>query len=206
MGRGVCGVTAFVWGGYTKIGILLLFLSQLGDESGQCLIRASEKRYCSSSLPTWTPPAGSPSWVACCPHSWTPTLLPPTCWLHCAPNTLSLVEDSPGQIPAVGELMVGIRCTQELDTIILMDPFQLGIVHNFMVIRLCSCSAGRTVGFKEDHYMLRQSLMSSDHLDTPMVRSGSLKGRDTVRWKINNNVHKQGFTSHAALNPKDLSK
>lgn len=66
------------------------------------------------------------------------------------------------------------------------------------------CARGRTVGFKEDHYMLRQSLMSSDHLDTPMVRSGSLKGRDTVRWKINNNVHKQGFTSHAALNPKDL--
>lgn len=55
--------------------------------------------------------------------------------------------------------------------------------------------------------MLRQSLMSSDHLDTPMVRSGSLKGRDTVRWKINNNVHKQGFASHAATaNPKDLSK
>ncbi|NXE48682.1 ITB4 protein, partial [Casuarius casuarius] len=66
------------------------------------------------------------------------------------------------------------------------------------------CSAGRTVGFKEDHYMLRQSLMSSDHLDTPMVRSGSLKGRDTVRWKINNNVHKQGFTSLAATNPKEL--
>ncbi|XP_031454911.1 integrin beta-4 isoform X3 [Phasianus colchicus] len=66
------------------------------------------------------------------------------------------------------------------------------------------CARGRTVGFKEDHYMLRQSLMSSDHLDTPMVRSGSLKGRDTVRWKINNNVHKQGFTSHPALNPKDL--
>lgn len=55
--------------------------------------------------------------------------------------------------------------------------------------------------------MLRQSLMSSDHLDTPMVRSGSLKGRDTVRWKINNNVHKQGFASHAATaNPKDLSE
>ncbi|NXK51981.1 ITB4 protein, partial [Chauna torquata] len=66
------------------------------------------------------------------------------------------------------------------------------------------CARGRTVGFKEDHYMLRHSLMSSDHLDTPMVRSGSLKGRDTVRWKINNNVHKQGFTSHAATNPKDL--
>ncbi|KAM6376920.1 integrin beta-4 isoform 2-T2 [Pluvialis apricaria] len=67
------------------------------------------------------------------------------------------------------------------------------------------CARGRTVGFKEDHYMLRHSLMSSDHLDTPMVRSGSLKGRDTVRWKINNNVHKQqGYTSLAATNPKDL--
>ncbi|XP_053850935.1 integrin beta-4 isoform X4 [Vidua macroura] len=65
-------------------------------------------------------------------------------------------------------------------------------------------SAGRTVGFKEDHYMLRQSLMSSDHLDTPLVRSGSLKGRDTVRWKIHNNVHKQGVTSPAATNAKDL--
>ncbi|NXG66905.1 ITB4 protein, partial [Hemiprocne comata] len=66
------------------------------------------------------------------------------------------------------------------------------------------CARGRTIGFKEDHYMLRHSLMSSDHLDTPMVRTGSLKGRDTVRWKINNNVHKQGFTSLAATNPKDL--
>ncbi|XP_015501074.1 integrin beta-4 isoform X5 [Parus major] len=66
------------------------------------------------------------------------------------------------------------------------------------------CARGRTVGFKEDHYMLRQSLMSSDHLDTPLVRSGSLKGRDTVRWKIHNNVHRQGVTSPAATNPKDL--
>uniref|UniRef100_A0A8C3NWF3 Integrin beta n=1 Tax=Cyanoderma ruficeps TaxID=181631 RepID=A0A8C3NWF3_9PASS len=65
-------------------------------------------------------------------------------------------------------------------------------------------SVGRTVGFKEDHYMLRHSLMSSDHLDTPLVRSGSLKGRDTVRWKIHNNVHKQGVASPAATNPKDL--
>ncbi|NWH18381.1 ITB4 protein, partial [Grus americana] len=66
------------------------------------------------------------------------------------------------------------------------------------------CARGRTVGFKEDHYMIRHSLMSSDHLDTPMVRTGSLKGRDTVRWKINNNVHKQGFASVAAANLKDL--
>ncbi|NXN33162.1 ITB4 protein, partial [Nycticryphes semicollaris] len=66
------------------------------------------------------------------------------------------------------------------------------------------CARGRVVGFKEDHYMLRHSLMSSDHLDTPMVRSGSLKGQDTVRWKINNNVHKQGLTPLTAANPKDL--
>ncbi|XP_077183892.1 integrin beta-4 isoform X2 [Paroedura picta] len=65
------------------------------------------------------------------------------------------------------------------------------------------CARGRTVGFKEDHYLLRQSLMSSDHLDTPMVRTGNLKGRDAVHWKINNNVHKQGFST-LALNPEDM--
>uniref|UniRef100_A0ACB8ELA4 Integrin beta-4 n=1 Tax=Sphaerodactylus townsendi TaxID=933632 RepID=A0ACB8ELA4_9SAUR len=65
------------------------------------------------------------------------------------------------------------------------------------------CARGRTVGFKEDHYLLRQSLMSSDHLDTPMVCTGNLKGGDAVHWKINNNVHKQGFSS-LALNPKDM--
>uniref|UniRef100_A0A452H3V6 Integrin beta n=1 Tax=Gopherus agassizii TaxID=38772 RepID=A0A452H3V6_9SAUR len=76
--------------------------------------------------------------------------------------------------------------------------------------KYCTCckvrsgSCRRTVGFKEDHYMLRQSLMASDHLDTPMVRTGSLKGRDTVRWKINNNVHKPGFSSHTTTNPKEL--
>uniref|UniRef100_A0A8C4YJG7 Integrin beta-4 n=1 Tax=Gopherus evgoodei TaxID=1825980 RepID=A0A8C4YJG7_9SAUR len=76
--------------------------------------------------------------------------------------------------------------------------------------KYCACckvrsgSCRRTVGFKEDHYMLRQSLMASDHLDTPMVRTGSLKGRDTVRWKINNNVHKPGFSSHTTTNPKEL--
>uniref|UniRef100_A0A8D2NCP3 Integrin beta n=1 Tax=Zonotrichia albicollis TaxID=44394 RepID=A0A8D2NCP3_ZONAL len=62
----------------------------------------------------------------------------------------------------------------------------------------------RTVGFKEDHYMLRHSLMSSEHLDTPLVRSGSLKGRDTVRWRIHNNVHRQGIASPAAASPKEL--
>ncbi|XP_058023892.1 integrin beta-4 [Ahaetulla prasina] len=65
------------------------------------------------------------------------------------------------------------------------------------------CARGRMVGFKEDHYLLRQSLMASDHLDTPMVRSGNLKGSDTVHWKIKNNVHKQDYSSFA-LNPKDI--
>ncbi|XP_070790720.1 integrin beta-4 [Pituophis catenifer annectens] len=65
------------------------------------------------------------------------------------------------------------------------------------------CARGRMVGFKEDHYLLRQSLMASDHLDTPMVRSGNLKGRDTVHWKIRNNVQKQDYSSFA-LNPKDI--
>ncbi|XP_032067171.1 integrin beta-4 isoform X1 [Thamnophis elegans] len=65
------------------------------------------------------------------------------------------------------------------------------------------CARGRMVGFKEDHYLLRQSLMASDHLDTPMVRSGNLKGRDTIHWKIKNNVHKQDYSSFA-LNPKDI--
>lgn len=72
--------------GYTQVGILLLFLSVLGGESGQCLIRASETRYCSSSLPLCNPTAGFPSWVAYCPHSWTPplttNLLAPLCSQH----------------------------------------------------------------------------------------------------------------------------
>lgn len=63
------------------------------------------------------------------------------------------------------------------------------------------------MGFKEDHYMLRENLMASDHLDTPMLRSGNLKGRDTVRWKITNNVQRPGFASHAAgINPTELGE
>ncbi|XP_006886431.1 PREDICTED: integrin beta-4 [Elephantulus edwardii] len=68
------------------------------------------------------------------------------------------------------------------------------------------CNRGHMVGFKEDHYMLRENLMASDHLDTPMVRSGNLKGRDTVRWKISNNVQQRpGFaTRSASTNPAEL--
>ncbi|KAM4691201.1 LOW QUALITY PROTEIN: integrin beta-4 [Rhinophrynus dorsalis] len=65
------------------------------------------------------------------------------------------------------------------------------------------CGKGRSVGFKEDHYMLRQSLMSSDYLNTPLVRSGNLKGGDTVRWKITNNVHRPPPPT-GTLNPKEL--
>ncbi|KAM4663962.1 integrin beta-4 isoform 2-T2 [Discoglossus pictus] len=65
------------------------------------------------------------------------------------------------------------------------------------------CGKGRSVGFKEDHYMLRQSLMSSDYLNTPMVRSGNLKGGDSVRWKITNNTHKPPPPPET-LNPKEL--
>uniref|UniRef100_A0A673CWW6 Integrin beta n=1 Tax=Sphaeramia orbicularis TaxID=375764 RepID=A0A673CWW6_9TELE len=52
------------------------------------------------------------------------------------------------------------------------------------------CKRGRMVGFKEDEYLLRQSLLTSDHLDTPMVRTGPPKGTDVVRWKVNDNVHR----------------
>ncbi|XP_053425488.1 integrin beta-4 isoform X4 [Nycticebus coucang] len=67
------------------------------------------------------------------------------------------------------------------------------------------CNRGHMVGFKEDHYMLRENLMASDHLDTPMLRSGNLKGRDTVRWKVTNNMQRPGFATHAAsTNPAEL--
>uniref|UniRef100_A0A4W5R2P2 Integrin beta n=1 Tax=Hucho hucho TaxID=62062 RepID=A0A4W5R2P2_9TELE len=48
----------------------------------------------------------------------------------------------------------------------------------------------RMIGFKEDQYMFRQSLLTSDHLDTPLVRTGPPKSTDVVRWKITDNVHR----------------
>ncbi|XP_039082321.1 integrin beta-4 isoform X2 [Hyaena hyaena] len=67
------------------------------------------------------------------------------------------------------------------------------------------CNRGHMVGFKEDHYMLRENLMASDHLDTPMLRSGNLKGRDMVRWKVTNNVQRSGPASHiSSTNPTEL--
>ncbi|KAJ3607772.1 hypothetical protein NHX12_024823 [Muraenolepis orangiensis] len=49
----------------------------------------------------------------------------------------------------------------------------------------------RKVGFKDDEFNLRQSLLTSDHLDTPMVRTGPPKGIDLVRWKVTDNVHRE---------------
>ncbi|XP_022445296.1 integrin beta-4 isoform X2 [Delphinapterus leucas] len=67
------------------------------------------------------------------------------------------------------------------------------------------CNRGHMVGFKEDHYMLRANLMASDHLDTPLLRSGNLKGRDTVRWKTAN-VQRPGSASRAAgISPTELA-
>ncbi|XP_051888741.1 integrin beta-4 isoform X2 [Pristis pectinata] len=65
------------------------------------------------------------------------------------------------------------------------------------------CARGTMVGFKEDHYMLRQSKLASNYLDTPMVRTNKLDGTDIVRWKVTDNVHK-GATAHSQLiSPKD---
>uniref|UniRef100_A0A8B9LGC1 Integrin beta n=1 Tax=Astyanax mexicanus TaxID=7994 RepID=A0A8B9LGC1_ASTMX len=64
----------------------------------------------------------------------------------------------------------------------------------------------RMVGFKEDHYMLRQSLLTSDHLDTPMVRTGPPKSTDVVRWKVKDNVHRPANHPQNQIqpNPKEM--
>ena len=69
-------------------------------------------------------------------------------------------------------------------------------------------SPGRTVGFKEDEYLLRQSQLTSDHLDTPMMRTGPLKGTDVVRWKVTDNVHRGPSHPQALIkpNPKEMSE
>uniref|UniRef100_A0A8D3CLT2 Integrin beta n=1 Tax=Scophthalmus maximus TaxID=52904 RepID=A0A8D3CLT2_SCOMX len=63
------------------------------------------------------------------------------------------------------------------------------------------CRRGRMVGFKEDEYLLRQSLLTSDHLDTPMVRTGPPKGTDVVRWKVTDNVHRAPNHPQALMKP-----
>uniref|UniRef100_A0A8B9LL02 Integrin beta n=1 Tax=Astyanax mexicanus TaxID=7994 RepID=A0A8B9LL02_ASTMX len=70
------------------------------------------------------------------------------------------------------------------------------------------CKVRRMVGFKEDHYMLRQSLLTSDHLDTPMVRTGPPKSTDVVRWKVKDNVHRPANHPQNQIqpNPKEMSE
>ncbi|XP_045924379.1 integrin beta-4 isoform X1 [Micropterus dolomieu] len=63
------------------------------------------------------------------------------------------------------------------------------------------CRRGRMVGFKEDEYLLRQSLLTADHLDTPMVRTGPPKGTDIVRWKVTDNVHRGPNHPQAMIKP-----
>lgn len=67
---------------------------------------------------------------------------------------------------------------------------------------------GRMVGFKEDEYIFRQSQLTSNHLDTPMVRTGPPKGTDVVRWKVTDNVHRAPNHPQALLqpNPDEMSK
>uniref|UniRef100_A0A671PJD0 Integrin beta n=1 Tax=Sinocyclocheilus anshuiensis TaxID=1608454 RepID=A0A671PJD0_9TELE len=70
------------------------------------------------------------------------------------------------------------------------------------------CACCRMVGFKEDHYMLRQSLSTTDHLDTPMVRTGPPKSTDIVRWKVTDNVHRGPNHPQNQIkpNPKETSE
>ncbi|XP_015244098.1 PREDICTED: integrin beta-4 isoform X1 [Cyprinodon variegatus] len=63
------------------------------------------------------------------------------------------------------------------------------------------CRRGRMVGFKEDEYIFRQSQLTSNHLDTPMVRTGPPKGTDVVRWKVTDNVHRAPNHPQALLQP-----
>ncbi|MED6244242.1 hypothetical protein ATANTOWER_000772 [Ataeniobius toweri] len=63
------------------------------------------------------------------------------------------------------------------------------------------CRRGRMVGFTEDEYLLRQSQLTSNHLDTPMVRTGPPKGTDVVRWKVTDNVHRAPNHPQALIQP-----
>uniref|UniRef100_A0A9J7WXT0 Integrin beta n=1 Tax=Cyprinus carpio carpio TaxID=630221 RepID=A0A9J7WXT0_CYPCA len=83
-----------------------------------------------------------------------------------------------------GELYTKMNCTSyKIKKFI--QPLGEPISNHFSLLHL-----SRMVGFKEDHYMLRQSLSTTDHLDTPMVRTGPPKSTDIVRWKVTDNVHR----------------
>uniref|UniRef100_A0A8C4ILA4 Integrin beta n=1 Tax=Dicentrarchus labrax TaxID=13489 RepID=A0A8C4ILA4_DICLA len=72
--------------------------------------------------------------------------------------------------------------------------------------KYCACCKFVTLHMTEDEYLLRQSLLTSDHLDTPMVRTGPPKGTDVVRWKVTDNVHRGPNHPQALIkpNPKEI--
>uniref|UniRef100_A0A673M054 Integrin beta n=1 Tax=Sinocyclocheilus rhinocerous TaxID=307959 RepID=A0A673M054_9TELE len=95
----------------------------------------------------------------------------------------------------------GRKCEECFFKIIMVEELEEGTTSHLSFILkdiatgaclalLPCCGRGRMVGFKEDHYMLRQSLSTTDHLDTPMVRTGPPKSTDIVRWKVTDNVHR----------------
>uniref|UniRef100_A0A672NJF1 Integrin beta n=1 Tax=Sinocyclocheilus grahami TaxID=75366 RepID=A0A672NJF1_SINGR len=81
-----------------------------------------------------------------------------------------------------GEIYTDINCTFYM--------IKKVIIFLSATLQLHYTEISRMVGFKEDHYMLRQSLSTTDHLDTPMVRTGPPKSTDIVRWKVTDNVHR----------------
>uniref|UniRef100_A0A3B3VQ41 Integrin, beta 4 n=1 Tax=Poecilia latipinna TaxID=48699 RepID=A0A3B3VQ41_9TELE len=86
-------------------------------------------------------------------------------------------------------------CTYEYTVETSKDPTNTKLLAEVLKKRqnclaLLPCCRGRMVGFKEDEYLLHQSQLTSNHLNTPMVRTGPPKGTDVVRWKVKDNVHR----------------
>lgn len=84
----------------------------------------------------------------------------------------------------------------------------LNLLYSDMGLYWLLLCPGRMVGWKEDEYLFRQSLLTSDHLDTPMVRTGPPKGTDVVRWRVTDNVHRGPNHPQAIVkpNPKEMSE
>uniref|UniRef100_A0A7N5ZTX1 Integrin beta n=1 Tax=Anabas testudineus TaxID=64144 RepID=A0A7N5ZTX1_ANATE len=108
------------------------------------------------------------------------------------------VDNSKDSITKVLEVQVLKKKDCPPASLLWLLPLLLFLLLLLALLLLCCwkycacCKSCRMVGFKEDEYLLRQSLLTSDHLDTPMVRTGPPKGTDVVRWKVTDNVHR-GF-------------
>lgn len=84
----------------------------------------------------------------------------------------------------------------------------LNLLYSDMGLYWLLLCPGRMVGWKEEEYLFRQSLLTSDHLDTPMVRTGPPKGTDVVRWRVTDNIHRGPNHPQAVVkpNPKEMSE